>query len=73
MVITGGLGVGKTSIVHSILRIRTAKGIKLLLCAPTGRAANRMTEASGFEARIIHRLFEVDPKTGGFKLWRAPN
>jgi AAA domain len=36
-------------------------------CAPTGRAAKRMTEATGFEAKTIHRLLEVDPKTGGFK------
>src|SRR3979411_2437942 len=43
------------------------KGINLLLCAPTGRAAKRMTEATGFEAKTIHRLLEVDPKGGGFK------
>jgi exodeoxyribonuclease V alpha subunit len=42
-------------------------GIRLLLCAPTGRAAKRMTEATGFEAKTIHRLLEVDPKGGGFK------
>jgi exodeoxyribonuclease V alpha subunit len=41
--------------------------VKLLLCAPTGRAAKRMTEATGFEAKTIHRLLEVDPKDGGFK------
>lgn len=39
----------------------------MLLCAPTGRAAKRMTEATGFEAKTIHRLLEVDPKGGGFK------
>jgi exodeoxyribonuclease V alpha subunit len=66
-VITGGPGVGKTTIVNSILRILAAKGVKLLLCAPTGRAAKRMTEATGFEAKTIHRLLEVDPKNGGFK------
>src|SRR3979411_1894958 len=43
------------------------KGVNLLLCAPTGRAAKRMTEATGFEATTIHRLLEVDPKGGGFK------
>jgi exodeoxyribonuclease V alpha subunit len=67
LVITGGPGVGKTTIVNSILRILAAKGVKLLLCAPTGRAAKRMTEATGFEAKTIHRLLEVDPKGGGFK------
>ena len=66
-VITGGPGVGKTTIVNSILRILAAKGVTLSLCAPTGRAAKRMTEATGFEAKTIHRLLEVDPKTGGFK------
>ncbi len=67
LVITGGPGVGKTTIVNSILRILAAKGVGLLLCAPTGRAARRMTETTGFEAKTIHRLLEVDPKTGGFK------
>jgi exodeoxyribonuclease V alpha subunit len=67
LVITGGPGVGKTTIVNAILRILAAKGINLLLCAPTGRAAKRMTEATGFEAKTIHRLLEVDPKFGGFK------
>src|SRR5580700_756113 len=67
LVITGGPGVGKTTIVNSILRILDAKGVNLLLCAPTGRAAKRMTEATGFEAKTIHRLLEVDPKGGGFK------
>ncbi len=67
LVITGGPGVGKTTIVNSILRILAAKGVNLLLCAPTGRAAKRITEATGFEAKTIHRLLEVDPKGGGFK------
>jgi exodeoxyribonuclease V alpha subunit len=66
-VITGGPGVGKTTIVNAFLRILAAKGTKLLLCAPTGRAAKRMTQATGFEAKTIHRLLEVDPKGGGFK------
>ena len=65
--VTGGPGVGKTTIVKAILRILAAKGTSLLLCAPTGRAAKRMTEATGFEAKTIHRLLEVDPRTGGFK------
>ena len=67
LVITGGPGVGKTTIVNSILKILAAKNVKLLLCAPTGRAAKRMTEATGVEAKTIHRLLEVDPKSGGFK------
>ncbi len=67
LVMTGGPGVGKTTIVNAILRILAAKGTTLLLCAPTGRAAKRMTEATGFEAKTIHRLLEVDPKGGGFK------
>jgi exodeoxyribonuclease V alpha subunit len=67
LVITGGPGVGKTTIVKGILRILSAKGVKLLLCAPTGRAAKRMTEAAGFEAKTIHRLLEADPQRGGFK------
>lgn len=66
-VITGGPGVGKTTIVNSILRILAAKGVKLLLCAPTGRAAKRMSEATGMDARTIHRLLEFDPKAFGFK------
>jgi exodeoxyribonuclease V alpha subunit len=67
LVITGGPGVGKTTIVNSILRILGVKGVKMLLCAPTGRAAKRMTEATGMEAKTIHRLLEVDPVGSGFK------
>jgi exodeoxyribonuclease V alpha subunit len=67
LVITGGPGVGKTTIVNSILRILSAKDVSLLLCAPTGRAAKRMKEATGLEAKTIHRLLEVDPKGGGFR------
>jgi exodeoxyribonuclease V alpha subunit len=67
LVITGGPGVGKTTIVNSILRILAAKAVKLLLCAPTVRAAKRMTEATGMEAKTIHRLLEFDPRAFGFK------
>jgi exodeoxyribonuclease V alpha subunit len=59
--------VGKTTIVNAILRILAAKGVNLLLCAPTGRAAKRMSEATGREAKTIHRLLEIDPASGGFK------
>ncbi len=65
LVITGGPGVGKTTIVKAILRILAAKGVRLLICAPTGRAAKRISEATGFEAKTIHRLLEVDPNSGG--------
>ncbi len=67
MVITGGPGVGKTTLVNAILRILGAKKVELLLCAPTGRAAKRMTETTGHEAKTIHRLLETNPKTGGFR------
>jgi exodeoxyribonuclease V alpha subunit len=70
-VVTGGPGVGKTTIVNAILRILAAKGVSLLLCAPTGRAAKRMTEATGMEAKTIHRLLEFGPKGFGFK--RGPD
>ncbi|MGA7982619.1 MAG: ATP-dependent RecD-like DNA helicase [Chromatiaceae bacterium] len=66
-VITGGPGVGKTTVVNSILRILRAKGVKVLLCAPTGRAAKRLSESTGAEAKTIHRLLEFDPRTMGFK------
>ena len=67
MVITGGPGVGKTTLLDAIFRILAAKGTKILPAAPTGRAAKRMTEQSGIEANSIHRLLEIDPTTGGFR------
>ncbi len=66
-VITGGPGVGKTTVVRSILRIVRAKGARVVLCAPTGRAAKRLSEATGIEAKTVHRLLEFDPKDFGFK------
>jgi exodeoxyribonuclease V alpha subunit len=66
VVITGGPGVGKTTLVNSILLILRAKGVKCLLCAPTGRAAKRLTETTGVEAKTIHRLLEINPATGRF-------
>jgi exodeoxyribonuclease V alpha subunit len=67
LVITGGPGVGKTTIVNSILKVLRAKDVRVALCAPTGRAAKRLTESTGLDARTVHRLLEADPKTGGFK------
>ncbi len=67
VVITGGPGVGKTTLVNSILKIVTVKNGTILLCAPTGRAAKRLGESTGFPAKTMHRLLEVDPKTGGFR------
>lgn len=66
-IITGGPGVGKTTIVNSILNIVRAKRFSVALCAPTGRAAKRLTETTGVEAKTIHRLLEFDPKTYSFK------
>src|ERR1039457_4613418 len=67
VVITGGPGVGKTTLVNSILLIVRAKQVNVTLCAPTGRAAKRLSESTGIEAKTIHRLLEFDPKTFGFK------
>lgn len=66
MVITGGPGVGKTTIVKAILTILGAKNINIMLCAPTGRAAKRLSESSGYEAMTIHRMLKVDPATMQF-------
>ena len=66
LVITGGPGVGKTTLVNSILKILGAKSVSVALCAPTGRAAKRLTESTGLSAKTIHRLLEADPRRGGF-------
>ncbi len=65
-VITGGPGVGKTTIIQSIVKILQAKKCSVLLAAPTGRAAKRMTEATGAPAQTIHRLLKYEPHAGGF-------
>lgn len=66
MVITGGPGVGKTTLVNSVLMVLKAKKLRVALCAPTGRAAKRMAETTGMEAKTIHRLLQYNPGTGGF-------
>ena len=67
LVITGGPGVGKTTLINSILRVLASTGVEIALAAPTGRAAKRLSESTGREAKTIHRLLEVDPRTGSFK------
>ena len=64
MVLTGGPGTGKTTTTHGIISAYKAYGLKILLAAPTGRAAKRMTEATGLEAKTIHRLLECKPPEG---------
>ena len=67
VVITGGPGVGKTTLINAIIRVVASKGVEIALAAPTGRAAKRLGESTGREAKTIHRLLEVDPRTGSFK------
>lgn len=67
MVITGGPGTGKTTIIQALLKIFSRLGVEILLAAPTGRAAKRMSETTGFEARTIHRLLEYSLQKGGFQ------
>jgi exodeoxyribonuclease V alpha subunit len=67
VVVTGGPGVGKTTLLNAILAVLGVRGVRLALCAPTGRAAKRLAETTGLEAKTIHRLLEVDPATGGFR------
>src|SRR5690606_12663878 len=67
LVITGGPGVGKTTLVNSLMTILKAKQLNIALCAPTGRAAKRLSESTGLEAKTLHRLLEVNPQEGGFK------
>lgn len=64
MVLTGGPGTGKTTTTQGIIAALKAVGLRILLAAPTGRAAKRMSEATGMEAKTIHRLLEYNPKDG---------
>jgi exodeoxyribonuclease V alpha subunit len=66
LVITGGPGTGKTTLIQGIIAILEKKGVAVLLAAPTGRAAKRMTEATGREARTLHRMLEFSPKSNAF-------
>ena len=66
-IITGGPRVGKTTLVNSILKILRAKQVRVQLCAPTGRAAKRLTESTGLEAKTVHRLLEFDPEASGLQ------
>ncbi len=59
LIITGGPGTGKTTTINTIIRFFESQEMEILLAAPTGRAAKRMTEATGYEARTIHRLLEL--------------
>jgi len=67
VVITGGPGTGKTTIINAVIKIFSRMKLKIMLAAPTGRAAKRMSEASGYEAMTIHRLLEFSFQKGGFQ------
>jgi exodeoxyribonuclease V alpha subunit len=68
IVVTGGPGVGKTTIVRAILDVMKRAHLNVRLAAPTGRAAKRLSEATSHEASTLHRLLEYDPRAGGFQL-----
>lgn len=67
MVLTGGPGTGKTTTTRGIIALLAASGQRILLAAPTGRAAKRLSEATGMEAKTIHRLLGFNPK-GGYEM-----
>jgi exodeoxyribonuclease V alpha subunit len=67
MIITGGPGTGKTTIINAVLKIFSALKANIMLAAPTGRAAKRMSETTGHEAKTIHRLLEYNMRKGGFQ------
>lgn len=65
-IITGGPGVGKTTIVNSVIKIIRAKSLRVALCAPTGRAAKRLSETTHLQAKTIHRLLQFNPTSYAF-------
>ena len=67
MLFRSGPGVGKTTLINAILQVLAARRLRIQLCAPTGRAAKRISETTGLEARTIHRLLEFDPAAHGFR------
>ncbi|MBI4619847.1 MAG: ATP-dependent RecD-like DNA helicase [Desulfobacterales bacterium] len=67
IIITGGPGTGKTTIINAIIKIFAKIGVNMMLAAPTGRAAKRMSDATGHEAKTIHRMLEYSIKKGGFQ------
>ena len=67
MVITGGPGTGKTTIINAILKIFDKLPVQIMLAAPTGRAAKKMREATGHQAKTIHRMLEYSVQKGGFQ------
>lgn len=71
VIITGGPGVGKTTLVRSLLEVFEAKKLRCVFAAPTGRAAKRLSETTKRPAKTIHRLLEFDPAISGFKRTRG--
>ncbi len=67
MVITGGPGTGKTTIIKAVIKIYEKSGVRIMLAAPTGRASKRMSEATGYPAKTIHRMLEFSYQKGGFQ------
>ncbi len=67
LIITGGPGTGKTTLLRALIKILAAKNLRVLLGAPTGRAAKRLAEATGQEAKTIHRMLEFSPADRGFQ------
>lgn len=66
LIITGGPGTGKTTLLRALIQILEAKKLRVVMAAPTGRAAKRLAEATGREAKTVHRLLEFSPSEGGF-------